>query len=432
MSNSKKYNYADKRFKNLPEDELDEMLPQYKGLHEKLKELMPEGSGTLELIDLESNPQYRFNGNDFQPVENLYQKEQQSKVDNEYIPTGVKYPLQFLADPQSKANGIMTFKYILKVNKSDDDRFHYNKSLSLYELAELLMKRFKVSEKELLNYLGRLDLGSFQLDLEKEGEGYRISRLNQSQAPSNREDQKKKREQDFKRMENEIELLKNQAIRYKMEINSLNIKYQDYEKLKEKQKKYHELLEKLGLKREHEKGIEDIKKTAQKNQLNARITEIMLNGIAKDLGSIGASRSVIEDAVKMMKSIVNEYFYDLSEEENLQALESVKRVKDLASLNNALYEKYIELGADRILYHYSSPESRNADLKTNVKDLVREYNLEFFGIESGAPVSVNECRFVGAKESQYLRGNCVETVAFGIRNSICKQVIYKADVIVSI
>jgi hypothetical protein len=411
-------------------------LQNNKALYKKLKDSMPDGTGELHIVQKDGTIRFRFNDDTGQVLSLETIAESDDSVHNDTQPEAEVYKCSFKALPTSKANSGKIFIYEAKLNiirdQSEQEHDFIPVNVNLSELTEILKDRFSVCSEDLMKHLSQVDIGTFQLDISKDGDSYKITRLFQAQAPSMKQERKEGTERELEKLKaNKAELI-DCNIKLKERVSQLESKMRDYEALQKTDNLYKELLQKLGIKHDNDSKIDDLNLASLREDVRSRIKSKAIGIISRELTYLGFEKEDLSIVKERLEAVITTYVATRASHIEIKALKSLEELSSLQYSAPALYSEYISVVADRILHFFSSPESRKCASSAKVQKIMQDYDLELFSIEPGTEATTKECRFISVRESGFARGACVETVSQGIRKLSTKSVIYKADVIISI
>ena len=350
------------------------------------------------------------------------------------------YKLQFKADEQSKANRTEPFVYNVTINHAkyeDVDRDNLiPEKISLWKLAKWLHSTCQVSEEHLFSALAQLDIGSFQIDIARDDKGsaFCITRLYQSQAVSQRKEDKNQAELDVKTLTAEVRKLTGDNARLSAELERKELELQDIVRLKKIEESYNDLRKKLGLnENKQDKERISLLSTAGKKESVMKLFQTKIfHFVESDLKKLDFSKEEIGLTIKKIEDTVSAILSKATEIELNKLLDwpnanPPKKLKDVSAYALDLFDDILLVIMDRILYAFSSSERRQTQMKNEAKATLSKYDLELFIIEPDTIVSTKESRFVSVRESDYARGACVETLSPGLRRLGSGLIIYKAD-----
>ncbi|MDD2423045.1 MAG: hypothetical protein PHG34_02365 [Candidatus Cloacimonetes bacterium] len=354
------------------------------------------------------------------------------------------YKLQFKADEQSKANRTEAFAYNVTINhaKSEDvegDNLIPEK-MSLRELAKWLYGTCKVSEEQLFSALAQLDIGTFQMDIARDdmGSPFSITRIYQSQAVSQRKDDKNQAELDAVKLTGQVEKLNGQILSLSAKLKEREQELRDVARLQLIEKSYNDLRKTLGLNEDkQDKERISLLSTAGKRESVMKLFQTKISYfVESDLKKLDFSREEIGLTIKKIEDTVSAILSKATEVELDKLLDwpnanPPKKLKDVLAYALGLFDDILLVIMDRILYAFSSSERRQTQMKNEAKATLSKYDLELFTIELGTVASIKESRFVSVRESGYVRGACVETLSPGLRRLGSGLIIYKADIVIS-
>lgn len=430
----KVYNYSDKIIEFLPLGDFEKNLSyekDAKSIYLRIKDSMPEGKGSIE-IDY-TGKRYKYDDNDwifFEAPVNYEKKEATKSIEK---PSGEKYGVTFKAVEGASAGKDRSFRYKFNLDGFSPDEYFMTlpQELDLKELINILLDDFHVSPGSLKSYLATLDIGTFNIGLEKRFGKYDLIRLNQLSAPSNRS-------RDLERLENEIESYKDQVSNLKQEITSYQDEIIELEKnnadigrLKEIEQKYQDLTEKLNIS-DNSDNLGSLKLASKRNEIKGKLKEKIAGFVLQDLRRFGLENKKIETVSTNVLEDMNSCIDHIEDTSVLDQLISINTLDDIQKSSDALYSIYIRYLSDALLFHFS-PVSNRSDIAISEQNIaLKKYDLELFEIPVGsAETHPRMCRVQDVKDSDYARGTCLETITYGIRRISDGSVIYKADVVIS-
>ncbi|MFW5629109.1 MAG: hypothetical protein ACOCG6_07745 [Candidatus Cloacimonadaceae bacterium] len=430
---SKKYDYDDDVIPYLPLGDFERMLKNHKNtsaIYMKIKDDMPEGKGVLE-IDYKGR-QYKYDNNDWIPFEKEKQVSDKKLRERKLKPSREKYGITFSAADGAKA-GKRLFKYKFNLDGVKNDEYFsvLPNEMDLRDLLKCLISDFAICSNDLLNALACLDIGTFNVGVEKKDGRYSLIRLNQLTAPSNRGRDLVKLEDEISKFKDMILRLQDEASVYQITIQELERRNAEIEHLKKIEKQYNLLTKELNI-QGNDENIESLKTASRRNDIKKRLSDRIDNIVYQDLRKFGINREGIEKMGKTVLAEMQSYINDTEDNNELDNLVAFSSISDIKDASNGLYSIYVRLLSDVILFHFSNANNRSGISISEKNSALKKYDLELFEIPVGSADTLPKvCRVLSVKDSDYPRGTCLETTSYGMRRISDGSIIYKADVVIS-